>query len=96
MPLDRLIPLHPVPRPGKPPSYITDLANGIRKDGYRLNKAIPVIRMPDGRLVIAGGHHRAAAMQSLGETTIPARVLDWDSLPVPVQDWYRTAFPGVF
>ena len=94
--LDKLVPLHPVPRPGKPPTYIQDLADAIRSTGYRLDQAISVIRMPQGRLVIAGGHHRVAAMRSLGETTIPARVFDWDSLVPGVQDWYRDNFPGVF
>jgi len=96
VPLDQLVPLHPVPRLGKPPNYIADLANNIRSNGYQLNKAIPVIRMPDGRLIIGSGHHRVEAMRSLGEQTIPARVLDWDALLPGVQDWYRGTFPGVF
>jgi ParB-like chromosome segregation protein Spo0J len=94
--LDDLVPLHPVPRPGKPPTYIADLASSLQRDGYRLHEAIPVFRLPDGRLVIAGGHHRVAAMRSLGEQTIPARVLDWNALAPQVQDWYRQSFPGVF
>jgi hypothetical protein len=61
-----------------------------------LSEAISVIRMPDGRLIIGGGHHRVAAMQSLRERTIPARVFDWDLLLPGVQDWYRDNFPGVF
>lgn len=95
LPLAALVPLHPVPRPGKPPTWISDLAASIRKSGYRLSDAIPVIHMPDGRLVMAGGHHRVAAMRLLGEQTIPARVVEWDSLSPRVQDWYRGGFPGV-
>jgi ParB-like chromosome segregation protein Spo0J len=96
VPLDGLTPLHPVPRPGKPPTYIADLADSIKNNGYRLQEAIPVFRMSDGRLIIAGGHHRVAAMRLLGEATIPARVIDWDSLAPGVQDVYRANFPGVF
>jgi hypothetical protein len=96
LPLDQLVPLHPVPRPGKPSTYLADLADRIRNDGYRLDKAIAVIRMPDGRLIIGGGHHRAAAMRSQGEQTIPARLFDWDALLPGTQDWYRDNFPGVF
>jgi ParB-like chromosome segregation protein Spo0J len=96
MPIDGLIPLHPVPRPGKPPTYIANLAGSIKKNGYRLREAIPVFRMSDGRMIIAGGHHRVAAMRLLGEQTIPARLIDWDSLPQVAQDQYRATFPGVF
>jgi hypothetical protein len=50
--------------------------------------------MPDGRLVQLGGHHRAAAMAQLGETTIPARITDWAALPAKVQNWWMTRFPN--
>src|ERR671928_30658 len=80
VPLNLLNPLHPVPRPGVPPNHIQNLAAAIRANGYDLGQAIPVARMPDGRLVPLGGHHRAAAMRQLGEATIPARVVDWSSL----------------
>jgi ParB-like chromosome segregation protein Spo0J len=96
VPLDQLIPLHSVPRPGKVPGYIAQLANEIQSNGYQLSQPIPVFRMPDGRLVMAGGHHRAEAMRSLGETTIPARVVEWDTLDPAVQKRYEDAFPGVF
>jgi hypothetical protein len=94
VPLADLNPLHPVPRPNKPPNHIPDLANTIRTNGYDLSRAIPVARMPDGRLVQLGGHHRAAAMGHLGETTIPARVVDWNSLPPKTQNWWRQRFPN--
>src|SRR4051794_36621613 len=67
--LTDLHPLHPVPQPGMPPNHVQDLANSIRTNGYDLGNAIPVAPMPDGRLVQLGGHHRAAAMGLLGETT---------------------------
>jgi RHS repeat-associated protein len=89
-----LNPLHPVPRPGMPPNHINDLANSIRANGYDMSQAVPVARMPDGRLVQLGGHHRAAAMGQLGETTIPARVVDWNSLNPRVQQWWQQQFPN--
>jgi ParB-like chromosome segregation protein Spo0J len=94
VPLADLHPLHPVPRPGVPPNHIPDLANAIRTNGYDLAEAIPVARMPDGRLVQLGGHHRAAAMGLLGETTIPARIVEWSSLSPRVQRWWRDQFPN--
>jgi hypothetical protein len=50
--------------------------------------------MPDGRLVQLGGHHRAAAMRQLGETTIPARIVDWSSISPGAQNLYRQLFPN--
>lgn len=94
VPLADLHPMHSVPRPGKPANHIADLANMIRTNGYDLSRAIPVARMPDGRLVLLGGHHRAAAMGNLGETAIPARVVDWNSLSQKAQNWWRRQFPN--
>ena len=54
--------------------------NSIRQRGYDINQAIPVLRMPNGKLVIGGGHHRVEAMRRLGEQTIPGKVVDWSSL----------------
>jgi hypothetical protein len=94
VPLADLHPLHPVPRPGVPLNHIPDLANSIRTNGYDLGEAIPVARMPDGRLFQLGGHHRAAALGLLGETTIPARIVEWSSLSLRVQNWWRGQFPN--
>jgi ParB-like chromosome segregation protein Spo0J len=94
VPLDQLHPLHSVPRPGVPPGHILNLASSIRANGYDVSQAIPVSRMPDGRLVQLGGHHRAEAMRQLGEATIPARVIDWTSLAPAVQRWWRQKFPN--
>jgi hypothetical protein len=94
VPLNQLHPLHPVPRPGLPPNHIQKLASAIKVNGYDLGQAIPIARMPDGRLVQLGGHHRAAAMGQLGETTIPGRVVDWSSLAPKVQNWWRQQFPN--
>jgi hypothetical protein len=76
-----------------PPDYIPNLAASIQANGFDLGQAIPVARMPDGRLVHLGGHHRAEAMRQLQETTIPARVVVWNSLSAAVQNWWRQRFP---
>ncbi|MHB1424109.1 MAG: hypothetical protein ACYC3I_13110 [Gemmataceae bacterium] len=94
VPLADLHPLHSVPRSGKPANHITNLANTIRANGYDRSRAIPIARMPDGRLVQLGGHHRAAAMGQLAETTIPARVVDWNTLSQKTQNWWRKKFPN--
>jgi hypothetical protein len=94
VPLDQVHPLHPVPRPGKPPHHIAQLAALIQTNGYDLGQAIPVARMPDWRLLLLGGHHRVPAMRQLGETTIPGRIVDWTSLSPGVQNWWKRQFPG--
>jgi hypothetical protein len=93
VPLADLYPLHPVPRPAMPLNHIANLANSIRANGYDLSQAIPVSRMPDGRLVQLGGHHRAEAMRQLGEKTIPARITAWDDISQPAQNKFRQSFP---
>jgi hypothetical protein len=94
VPLNQLHPLHPVPRPGLPPNYIQGLAAKIRTTGYDVTRAIPVARMPDGRLVQLGGHHRAEAMRQLGEATIPGRIVEWNSLAPAVRQRWRRSFPN--
>jgi hypothetical protein len=90
--LTDLHPLHPVPRPGTPPNPIQNLAHKIQTNGYNLTHPIPVARLPDGRLVQMGGHHRAEAMRQPGEPTIPARVVDWNSIDPAIQNMYRQVF----
>ncbi len=90
-----LTPLHPVPRPGMPENHIPNIAKSIKENGYLLENAIPIFRLPDGQLIIAGGHHRVAAMKSLGESTIPGRVVDWTSLSTKAQARWKTRFPNV-
>jgi hypothetical protein len=77
-----------------PPNHIQDLAHKIKTNGYDVRQAIPVARMPDGRLVQLGGHHRAGAMRLLGEKTIPSRILDWNSLSPSNQQTWRNLFPN--
>ena len=96
VPLSDLQPLHGVPRAGKPENYIQDLARSIRAQGYRLDQAIPVIRLPDGRLVSVGGHHRAEAMRISGERTIPAQIRDWTTLSPATQRLYVEQWPETF
>jgi hypothetical protein len=81
-----------VPRPGTPPNHIQNLAHKIHANGSDLARPIPVARMPDGRLVQTGGHHRVEAMRQLGEPTIPARVVDGNSIDPGVQKVYRQVF----
>ena len=88
VPLNEIQPLHSVPRPGMPANHIENLAGKIKANGYNINQAVPVMQLPNGIKVSAGGHHRVAAMESLGEKTIPSRVVSWDSLSTKVQDRY--------
>ena len=94
VPLADLSPLHSVPRPGVPASHIQDLMAELQTNGYDLAQPIPVARMPDGRFVTMGGHHRVEAMKRLGETTIPARIVDWNSINPGAQNLYRQWFPN--
>lgn len=48
-----------------------------------LEYPIVVVRMPDGKLCIADGFHRAEKVMSLGHTHIEAYVIDYDMLPSP-------------
>jgi len=77
-----------------PPNHIQDLANKIRTNGYDLAQPIPIARMPDGRLVQLGGHHRSAAMAALNERTIPGRIVDWITISPATQNKYRQMFPN--
>ena len=86
VPLDDLIPVHPVPRPDVSATHIADIAESIQHGtgrlgsgtkGFNVAESIPVLRMPDGCLVIGGGHHRVASMRHLKESTIPAHITDW-------------------
>lgn len=88
VPLKDILPLHGVPRPGMPKNWISELANKIKSEGYNVKHAIPVLRLPNGKLVSAGGHHRVAAMKSLRENSIPSRIVDWTSLSGKAQQRY--------
>ncbi len=96
VPLDKITPLHPVPRPGMPANHIDNLANNIKANGYDVDQAIPIVRMPDGKLISFGGHHRVAAMRQLGETTIPGRITDWNSLSKGARLRWQKRFPDAF
>ncbi len=92
IPVENLTHTHPVPRPGK---SINDTADKLR-GGYDVSQPIPVIRMGDGKLILAGGNHRLAAMKQLNEKTIPCKVTDWNSLSDRIKEYYRKNFPNVF
>ncbi len=89
LPIDDLIQTHSVPRPGH---SVDDVAKLISENGYDLNRAVEVLKMGDGKMILAGGNHRLAAMRQLGETTIPGKVVDWSSLSPRLQEFYRTRF----
>jgi hypothetical protein len=72
------------------------VAKSIAAKGYKLEDAIPVFQMPDGKMILGGGNHRLEAMRQLKEKTIPARVVDWSSVSEGVRQWYRTNFPDAF
>lgn len=74
VPISTLKPVHPVPRAGKPAGFIDDLADQIRNTGYNVERYVYAIELPDGTLLISSGHHRIAAMEVLGESTIPCRI----------------------
>jgi hypothetical protein len=59
-----------------PESYIESLAKSILEHGYDVTRPISATRLPNGDLIVTGGHHRLAAMQLLGETTVPVRIYD--------------------
>jgi RHS repeat-associated protein len=73
---DQLHPLHNVPRRGMPANHIENIAGSLQNNGYDVSQPISATRLENGDLVITGGHHRLAAMQSLGETTVPVRIHD--------------------
>ncbi|MCO7224811.1 RHS repeat-associated core domain-containing protein [Pleionea sp. CnH1-48] len=85
VPLSEILPLHPVPRPSMPENHIANIANSIGSNGYDIMHAIPILRLPSGKLVSAGGHHRVAAMKLLNEASIPATIREWSSLSSKAQ-----------
>ena len=74
-----LNPLHGVPRAGQPINVIDDIASSILKKGYDLTEPISATRMPDGTLLITGGHHRLAALQKLSQKFAPVKIYTYES-----------------
>ncbi len=63
---------HGAPKAGTPDSYIEELSQKLAKDGYDLEKSLPVIELPDGKLLVADGHHRLKALENnLGQKFVP-------------------------
>lgn len=92
IPLARLTPIHPIPRIDKPRLDIPDSEAHVRafmanyernhylyllEDGTRAAAPISALLMPDGKLLIASGHHRIEALRRLGETTVPVTISLW-------------------
>ena len=77
-----------------PDGHILNLANDIAQNGYNIKHAIPVLRLPNGKLISAGGHHRVAAMKSLGQSTIPGRIVNWNGLSKAAQQRHLDAHYG--
>lgn len=76
VPIDQLNSIHNVPRAGMPDNHIQNIADQISTNGYDLSRPVSATRMPNGDLVVTGGHHRIAAMQLLGETSVPVQIYD--------------------
>jgi hypothetical protein len=74
VPIANLKPIHPVPRKGMPKRHIENLAKSISEHGYDVTQPVSATRLPNGDLLITGGHHRVAAMKSLAEATVPVRI----------------------
>ncbi|MDH5771305.1 MAG: ParB N-terminal domain-containing protein, partial [Candidatus Bathyarchaeota archaeon] len=81
--INKLSPIHDVPRAGVPKGHIGDIAKNIRENGYDVTKPASATRLPTGEMIISGGHHRIAAMKSLGEKTVPIKI--YNALDDPVK-----------
>jgi len=68
--------IHGVPKKGTPLGNIENLANDFKTNGYNLEIGPPIegYAMPDGKILIIDGHHRLAALEQIGETSIPIRI----------------------
>jgi RHS repeat-associated protein len=76
VPMEQLRPIHNVPREGTPPGHIENIAVEISRSGYDQSRPVSATRMPNGDLVVTGGHHRLAAMRALGESRVPVKIFE--------------------
>jgi RHS repeat-associated protein len=74
--VDKLKAIHEVPRKGMPEGHVESIAKSIKESGFDLSSPVSATKLPDGELLVTGGHHRIAAMKQLGEKTIPAKIYD--------------------
>lgn len=51
----------------------------ISEKGYDVNSPASATKLPNGDLIITGGHHRIEAMNRLSENTIPVKVYDYSN-----------------
>ncbi len=72
--LDKLNPIHDVPRSGVPENHIANIEKNIYKNGYDVTKPISATKLPSNELMITGGHHRLKAMENLGEISAPTKI----------------------
>ena len=57
--------------------HVRSIAARIAREGFRTELGLPVVRpLPDGRWEIVSGHHRIAALRSLGWAMVPVAVSD--------------------
>ena len=65
--IDKIEPLHPPDsiQPGTGMSKADYLAKSIAENKFKLEHAIPVIKIADGRYIQVGGHHRVEALRRL-------------------------------
>jgi len=82
VPIDKVQKIHGVPKKGKSLDYIDILMNDFKTNGYNLDLGPPIegYTMSDGKVIIIDGHHRLAALEKLGETSIPIRIAPTISL----------------
>ena len=74
VPTDMLQDIHSVPRRGVPEGHIDSIAQDIAANGYDVGRPVSATQLPNGDLIVTGGHHRLAAMRMLGEHTVPTRI----------------------
>lgn len=79
--VNSLRPIHDVPRSGVPDGHIDGIMKDIQKNGYDVTSPVSATRLPNGDLIITGGHHRLEAMKRLGESTVPVKVFDYSTTP---------------
>lgn len=72
--IDDLVMLHNVPRKGVPHGNIDSLVRSIEAKGYDLSWPVSATQLPNGTLLVTGGHHRVAAMKFLGQSLVPVRI----------------------
>ena len=93
IPIKATEPSHPVPRSGKSENWLQELMDHIKNNGIDTGRAV---RLPDGRIIVSGGHHRRAAMEALGEKTMPFKVVDWADMSDDQRQGYMNMFSEIY